>query len=78
MPSKSVLESGNTDLIDLSLLVYDLVQEDTFGSIQDFLLALPSGIPTGGAWGTTWDASNESQVGHMQGKCPTHDTNALI
>lgn len=29
-----------------------------------------SGLTPGGARGTKWDASNQTQVGHVHGKCP--------
>ena len=38
---------------------------------QRLLLALHSGITPCDARGTTWDAGNQTQVSHMQGKRPT-------
>ena len=39
---------------------------------QELFLALHSGITAGGAWGTMWDAGNQTRVGCMQGQCPIH------
>lgn len=42
------------------------------GAVQELLLGVHSGIISGGAWGTTCDAEDQTQGGCLQGTLPTH------